>query len=146
MTFRRAVIAVGLAWLAGVALQPRLAAQQKTVWDGVYTEEQAQRGAALYSRDCSSCHQEDLAGDGFAPGLAGPEFAAAWEGLSVGDLLERIRVSMPPSNPGGTSTAEKIDIISHILKANRFPAGTMELPKELDGLKQIEYRANKPGE
>ncbi|MDH4065904.1 MAG: cytochrome c [Acidobacteriota bacterium] len=144
MTFRGVVLAIGVAWVAGVAIQSRLVAQQKTVWDGVYTEEQAKRGAELYSRDCASCHQDDLAGDGFAPGLAGPEFAAAWEGLSVGDLLERVRVSMPPSNPSSTTTAEKVDIITHILKSNRFPAGATELPKEPESLKQIEYRANKP--
>lgn len=144
MTFRTAVLAVGAAWVAAVAAQPGVVAQQKTVWDGVYTEEQAKRGAELYARDCASCHQADFAGDGFAPGLAGPEFAAAWEGLSIGDLYERIRVSMPPSNPGATSAAEKVDILAHILKGNRFPAGKSELPKEPEGLKQIEYRANKP--
>lgn len=144
MTFRTAVLAVGAAWVAAVAVQPGLVAQQKTVWDGVYTEEQAKRGAELYARDCASCHQDDFAGDGFAPGLAGPEFAAAWEGLSIGDLFERVRVSMPPSNPGATSPAEKVDILAHILKGNRFPAGQTELPKEPEGLKQIEYRANKP--
>ena len=144
MTFRSVALAVGVAWVAGVALQSGLGAQEKTVWDGVYTEDQAKRGAELYTRDCASCHQDDFAGDGFAPGLAGPEFAAAWEGLSVADLYERIRVSMPPSNPGATSAAEKVDIIAHILKGNRFPAGTTELPKEPEGLKQIQYRANKP--
>jgi len=142
MTFRAVAVAVGAVWLAGAATQ--MGAQQKTVWDGVYTEEQAKRGADAYDKDCSSCHQADLAGDGFAPGLAGPEFAAAWEGLSVGDLLERIRISMPPSDPNSVSTAAKADIIAHLLKVNRFPAGKTELPSEGDALKQIQYKANKP--
>ncbi|MEZ5288682.1 MAG: hypothetical protein R2712_28515 [Vicinamibacterales bacterium] len=141
MTFRYALVAVGIAWGIGMAVQPGLA-QEKTVWDGVYTEEQATRGAAAYSRDCSSCHQDDLAGDGFAPGLSGPEFAAAWEGLTLGDLLERVRVSMPPSNPGGTPVTDKVDIIAHILKSNRFPAGSTEMTA--DAMKGIQYRANKP--
>jgi S-disulfanyl-L-cysteine oxidoreductase SoxD len=144
MTFRAAVVAVGMVWVAAVAVQPGVQAQKKTVWDGVYTEDQAKRGAAAYERDCSSCHQDDLAGDGFAPGLSGPEFASAWEGLSVGDLVERIRVSMPPSNPGSLPLADKIDIVAHILKANKFPAGATEMAKEVEPLKAIEYRANKP--
>lgn len=144
MTFRSVMLAAGLVWVAGVAMAPSLNARQKTVWDGVYTEEQAKRGAELYTRDCSSCHQDDLAGDGFAPALSGPEFAAAWEGLPVADLLDRIRVSMPPTDPGSTSVAEKVDILAYMFKANRFPAGTTELPKDAGSLKEIEYRANKP--
>ena len=60
---------------------------------------------ATYKAECASCHQADFGGDGFAPGLAGPEFASAWNDLSVGDLYERIRVSMPPSNPGALAPA-----------------------------------------
>jgi mono/diheme cytochrome c family protein len=142
MTFRAVAVAVGVVWLAGAVTQ--MGAQQKTVWDGVYTEEQAKRGADTYEKDCASCHQTDLAGDGFAPGLSGPEFAAAWEGLSVGDLLERIRISMPPSDPASVPAAAKADIIAHILKVNQFPAGTAELPSEAEALKQIQYKATKP--
>lgn len=142
MKFRVVAVMVSAVWLAGAVAQT--VAQQKTVWDGVYTEEQAKRGAEAYEKDCASCHQADLAGDGFAPGLAGPEFAAAWEGLSVGDLLERIRISMPPSDPNSVTTAAKADIIAHILKLNQFPAGKTELPSELDAAKQIQYKASKP--
>jgi mono/diheme cytochrome c family protein len=137
-------MAVATVWLAGVVLQPAVTAQQKTVWDGVYTEEQAKRGQAAYEQECASCHQADFAGDGFAPGLAGPEFAAAWDGLPVSDLFERIRQSMPPSNPGAVTPAAKVDIVAHLLKGNRMPAGTTELPKEPEALKQIQYKANKP--
>jgi mono/diheme cytochrome c family protein len=151
-------------WLATVTLQPIVTAQQpgtttkpsvapkqpvppgqqKTVWDGVYSEEQAKRGQTAYEQECASCHQSDLAGDGFAPGLAGPEFASAWDGLSVGDLMERIRQSMPPSDPSAVPPAIKVDIIAHLLKVNRIPAGTTELPKEPDALKLIQYKASKP--
>ena len=57
------------------------------------------------------------------PGSPGPEFAAAWDGLPVSDLFERIRQSMPPSNPGSVTPAAKVDIIAHLLKGNRIPAG-----------------------
>lgn len=144
MMFRSTVVAAGLAWLAAVATAPGAVAQEKTVWDGVYTEEQAKRGEEAYTQECASCHQTDLAGDGFAPALSGPEFASAWNDLSVGDLLERIRQSMPPSNPSAVTLAAKIDIIAFVLKANKFPAGTAELPQEAEGLKQIKYLANKP--
>jgi S-disulfanyl-L-cysteine oxidoreductase SoxD len=144
MTFRTAVLGVGMVWLAAVTVQPRVDAQQKTVWDGVYTEAQATRGQAAYEAECASCHQADFAGDGFAPGLAGTEFASAWNDLSVGDLYERIRQSMPPSNPGAMPVAQKVDVLAYLLKGNKMPAGSAELPKEVDALKQIKYLANKP--
>jgi S-disulfanyl-L-cysteine oxidoreductase SoxD len=144
MTFRTAVLGAGMIWLAAIVAQPRVDAQQKTVWDGVYSEEQATRGQAAYEADCASCHQSDFAGDGFAPSLAGPEFASAWNDLSVGDLYDRIRQSMPPTDPGAVQPATKVDIVAYLLKGNKMPAGSDELPKEVDGLKQIKYLANKP--
>jgi quinoprotein glucose dehydrogenase len=133
-----------MVWLAAVVTDPRAGAQQKTVWDGVYSEDQATRGQAAYETDCSSCHQADFAGDGFAPSLAGPEFASAWNDLTVGDLYDRIRQSMPPSDPSGVPPATKVDIVAYLLKGNKMPAGSEELPKEVEGLKQIKYLANKP--
>lgn len=144
MRFRTTVLGMGLVWLAAVAVQPGIEAQGKTVWDGVYSEAQAKRGQAAYEAECASCHQADFGGDGFAPSLAGPEFASAWNDLSVGDLFERVRQSMPPSNPGGMPPATKIDVIAYLLKGNKFPAGSAELPKEAAGLKEIKYLANKP--
>ena len=144
MTFRRAVLGVGMLWLAAVAIERGVEAQGKTVWDGVYSEEQAKRGQAAYEAECASCHQPDFAGDGFAPGLAGPEFASAWNDLSVGDLFDRVRQSMPPSNPGSVPPATKVDILAYLLKGNKMPAGSTELPTEAEALKQIKYLANKP--
>ena len=144
MTFRRAVLGVGMLWLAAVAIERGVDAQGKTVWDGVYSEEQAKRGQAAYEAECASCHQPDFAGDGFAPGLAGPEFASAWNDLSVGDLFDRVRQSMPPSNPGSVPPATKVDILAYLLKGNKMPAGSTDLPTEAEALKQIKYLANKP--
>ena len=145
MTFRVGALltAAAVVWMAGVSGRAGVAAQaQKSVWDGVYTEEQAKRGEEAFTKECSSCHGNDLAGDGFAPSLAGPEFASAWDGLSVGDLLERIRVSMPPTDPGIVPVPGKVDIIAFLLKSNKFPAGKEELAKEPEALKQIAYKAH----
>src|SRR5882762_5843062 len=67
----------------------------RSVWDGVYTQEQAERGHSLYNRHCASCHGDELAGGDVPPPLAGSGFLANWNGLTVGDLFERIRRSMP---------------------------------------------------
>src|SRR5258708_21714031 len=86
------------------AFQTALRAQQAdkplSVWEGVYTKDQAKRGEALYVQNCSSCHGPDLSGNDEAAPLAGPVFLASWDGLPVGDLPTRVRVSMPPNNLG----------------------------------------------
>src|SRR5262245_57858288 len=116
----------------------------RSVWDGVYTEEQAKRGEALYSRECSACHASDLSGNDEAPALSGPGFLANWSGLTVGDLSERVRISMPPNKQGRLSRQQIVDILGHVLSVNGFPAGKTELESKTELLKQIRIEATKP--
>ena len=118
-------------------------AQAKSVWDGVFTKEQADRGAAQFKASCSECHGNDLAGDGFAPALTGSDFMGNWTDLTVGDLFERIRVSMPPSGPSTVTPAQKADIVAHILNTSKFPAGTTELEPKTEVLKGIKIEMKK---
>jgi S-disulfanyl-L-cysteine oxidoreductase SoxD len=116
----------------------------KSIWEGIYSEEQATRGQGLYSQECSSCHGGELTGGEMAPPLAGGEFMAGWDGLTVGDLFERIRISMPQNAPGSLSGQQNADILAFVFKANKFPAGTTEMPKEAGILKQIKFEVKKP--
>jgi mono/diheme cytochrome c family protein len=115
----------------------------KTVWDGVFSKTQAERGAATYKTACSECHGNDLAGDGFAPALSGSEFMGNWNDLTVGDLFERIRISMPPSGPSSVTPAQKADIVAHLMNQNKFPAGTAELEPKTEALKLIKIEMKK---
>ena len=129
MTFAKyGFIAVPAAWLLLATAAPQ--AQDKTTNSGIFTEAQVTRGEAAYKKECNSCHGEGLEGDGFAPGLAGSEFMSAWNGTNVGDLYDRIRISMPPSNPASVPAQAKADIIAYVLKHNKFPAGQVELTPE----------------
>ena len=121
------------------------AAQGKSQWDGIYTEAQAKRGEGLYSQYCASCHGPDLAGGEMAPGLTGGEFTANWNDLSIGDLYERIRISMPQSAPGSLTRQQNSDILAYILRKMNTPVGTTELSTSTDELKQIKFLAAKPG-
>ena len=122
-----------------------VAAQGKSQWDGIYTEAQAERGEGLYSQYCASCHGPDLAGGEMAPGLTGGEFTANWNDLSIGDLYERIRISMPQSAPGSLTRQQNSDILSYILRKMNNPVGTTELSTSTDELKVIKFLAAKPG-
>ena len=119
-------------------------AQERSVWDGVFTAEQATRGDGLYQQRCASCHGTSLSGGESAPALTGGEFSSGWNGLTVGDLFERIRTTMPADRPGSVSRTQNADILSYILKVNQFPAGASELPTQTEVLKQIKLETEKP--
>ena len=119
-------------------------AQEKTVWDGAYTDEQANRGKQLYSDTCASCHGPELTGGEMAPPLVGGDFAADWDGLTLGDLFDRIRISMPQNAPGSLSGAQNADILAFVLQANKFPSGQTELAKDSMMLKSIKFVTKKP--
>jgi mono/diheme cytochrome c family protein len=115
----------------------------KSVWDGIYSAAQATKGQALYEKECSSCHGSDLSGSGQMPGLSGEDFRKEWDGQSVGDLFERMRVSMPGDHPGTLSREQNADILAFILKSNQFPAGGADLKGDTDVLNKIRFAAKK---
>lgn len=147
MRSRATVVGAGavVVVLAVCVAGPGVAARQvQSVWDGVYTVEQAQRGAPLYQQSCAECHGPDLAGGEMSPGLVGGEFVWNWNGLSVGDLFERLRVSMPQGMPNSVSRQEKADILAFLFEANDFPAGDTELASRTGMLAGINFLAQEP--
>lgn len=140
--FKIAVVAGASLAMIG-AFRSATGAQEpsRSVWDGVYTEEQARRGAALYDRECASCHGVDMTGADEVPALSGPAFLANWDGLTVSELSERVRRTMPPNNPGQLNRRQVTDILCHMLMANGFPAAKTELEPNAESLKQIRIEA-----
>jgi mono/diheme cytochrome c family protein len=115
-----------------------------TVWSGVFTQAQADRGGAVYAQSCANCHGSGLEGADMSPALAGAAFMASWNDLTLGDLSERIRISMPADKPGTLSRQEQTDVIAFILRSNRFPAGTIELPTATPALRTIKFVTVQP--
>jgi mono/diheme cytochrome c family protein len=107
-----------------------------TVWDKVYTDEQAKRGEAVYAKSCAACHGEALIG-GNAPPLKGDEFAFLWGDKSVGELFDRMKTLMPPENPSGLPADTYRDIIAFVLRANSYPAGEKDMPADKEALDRI---------
>ncbi len=120
------------------------AAQEKSVWDGVFSEEQATRGMATYEQECAQCHLDDLLGDGIAPALIGAPFHFRWSDLSVGDMLVAIRTTMPQGAPASLSPRAYTDIVAYLLKANEFPTGDMELSTQVEDLEAIMIKEEAP--
>src|SRR5205085_361797 len=87
----------------------------RTVWDGVYTGPQAERGRGAFLEQCSNCHGRNLEGADMTPPLTGAGFMANWDSLTVGDLADRIRISMPLNSPGSLSRQEIADVVAYLL-------------------------------
>ena len=124
--------------------QAPASSESRSVWDGVYTEEQAKRGEPVYRKECAACHGELLTGGESAPPLSGGAFLANWNGLTMGDLFDRIRKTMPQSAPGRLTRQQDADILAFMLSVNKFPAGKTELYRQSEMLKEIRFEAAKP--
>ena len=120
-----------------------LAAAQSpaSVWDGIYSDEQAGRGAALYQTACGSCHGEKLQGKRQTPALTGSDFVMDWSGMTVGDLFDKIQTSMPADKPGSLSREQNASLVAYLLSVNKFPSGKAELSSDAERLRLIRLEA-----
>ena len=134
------IAACAMLWLTS-GLYSTLRAQV-TVVDGVYTEQQAERGQTLFAQTCAECHGENLQGiEDIIPTLTGETFVKAWEGRSVGDLFDQISKNMPVLNPGSLKPEEAADLVAYILSVLKYPAGTTDLASKFEVLEQIRIDA-----
>ena len=133
--------AAALALVAGaVAAVPAQDAAAPSVRDGVYTVEQADRGEALYDDRCTLCHGAIRQ---FVPEMAAllgdHNFRNTWRGRSLGDMFGYIRETMPQDAPGTLTAAQTAEIVAHILRGNRLPAGETALSADEGTLNGIPF-------
>lgn len=100
-----------------------------TTKTGVYTLQQANRGSDVFAGSCRSCHTPET--------HTGPDFAAKWNGRTLADLFTVVQQSMPQDAPGALTDQEYADVLAYMLRMNRLPAGSRELPANPDALKTI---------
>ena len=135
------VRAVGPAVRDAAAVAPTVQADpaRQSVWDGVYTDDQAARGEAHYARSCESCHGADLSGNPVdeIPALAWDAFLMHWNDKTIKDLFDSIKRSMPQDKPGSLNARAYVDVIAYMLRVNKFPSGSREIGLNPDALAQI---------
>lgn len=117
-----------------------------SVWDGVYTDQQALRGEATYRQECTSCHYADLQGQGATPPLVGEVFFSRWGDLSMDDMLTVIRTTMPQGAPASLGNGAYLDVMAYLLKSNGMPAGDVELSDDRERLRQVIIRERRLGD
>jgi quinoprotein glucose dehydrogenase len=126
----------------------------ESVWDGAYSQGQAQRGEAEYKQQCAACHGDALEGDAqtdrgkqlmrVLPPLSGDVFKGNWNGRPLSDLFDKVIKTMPRDDPGKISRTQSADIIAYILKFNGFPAGKAEMPADPSLLTDTLFESVKP--
>jgi len=120
--------------------------QMASVWDGVFSEAQANRGQAVYPGSCGTCHGRRLNGAPddpdmrSTPPLARARFLRVWEGRSLATLFEYTRATMPENNPNSLTDQEYVDVIAYMLTVGRIPAGDDELQPDPQSLARVVIR------
>jgi cytochrome c len=111
-----------------------------SVWDGVYTDAQAERGHTLYMQSCSRCHGANLWGTYEIPPLVG-RFMPYWSGSTLDVLFDYVSTAMPLDHPGALGPSANADIVAFLLKSNDIPSGSAEL--SADRVKAIAFDSAK---
>jgi hypothetical protein len=122
-------------------------AAARTTRDGLYSLEQARRGAKGADR-CVPCHGPDLQGDA-APPLVGIVYQDRWEGRPLTTLFERIVVNLEWLKDGREDHVTPLeqqaaDVLAFLLLENGYRAGTTELPPHIESLNGITIVAPLP--
>lgn len=99
--------------------------------DGVYTTRQATAGQERYALMCQGCHT--------VASHTGPAFVNVWNGRPLSELFDFIRETMPKGDPGVLTPDETVELVAYLLKMNRMPAGSGDLPSDPAALKTIRF-------
>src|SRR5665213_4456393 len=121
MDMRKTIVMTAAVLLAGLG-----SAQARTIWDGVYSEAQADPGHTAYMQNCSRCHGVNLWGTYEIPPLVG-RFIPYYSGSNLNALFDYVSTAMPLGHPGSLPAAVNADIVAYLLKANEVPSGAKEL-------------------
>ena len=135
---------VGASALTAFARRASVAAPTHTVWDSVYTSAQASHGDSLYKTTCVKCHGATLSGGDEGSPLVGSAFLGNWRDLTLDQLFDKIRTSMPPDKPKSIATRDVADLVAYLLAQNQFPAGVRVLTDSIDQLKDIKITSSRP--
>lgn len=106
-----------------------------SVWSGVYSLDQAERGRVDYRMFCERCHRLDVDTENKDARLIGKGFMERWREYDLESLYAFIKASMPRRNPESLSDETYVDIVAYLLNLNKFPLGTRDLTvSTLDGV------------
>jgi Cytochrome C oxidase, cbb3-type, subunit III len=137
ISLRRRLLRIVPAWLFAGSVALALQTGQ-TVNDGIYTDQQAMRGQALYQKRCSACHGANLAGR-TGPPLTGDDFLSNWDTHPLLELANKIFKTMPNDDTDPLTPQDSADLLAYILQTGKFPSGRAELILNEAALKGVTF-------
>jgi hypothetical protein len=126
----RALVLLALVGLASPAARAAAQDPPPQIWNGVFSQTQADRGRPLVTAHCTQCHGQGRA-------LNDEVFMLHWEGHDLARLFRKIRDTMPPGRNSGLTNSDKLDILAFMLQQNGFPAGAHDLAEDEIALREI---------
>ncbi len=126
-------VAVGQSRTAGDNHHP----SSSTIWSGVYTPDEADRGKTTGAKLCASCHGPELKGTDKAPRLTGQPFFDKWSELRLADVVAYIQNAMPRTHAFFVGPDDTRDIIAYMLRESGVPAGHQPISKDMNVLNDI---------
>lgn len=78
----------------------------------------ADQGAKQYALHCSACHAVDLRGVGNNPPLLGTSFWSNWRDAPAGQLLAKVKNTMPPLGGHVLSDEEYRSVVDYLIQEN----------------------------
>lgn len=136
LTVGALVYGVTLAFVLFARSDAAMAQAGRTIWDGVYSEEQAARGRELFASVCATCHKEDLSGER-GPNLADEAFFIRFNADNLGRIYTSILTRMPQDNPKSLRPEQAADLVAFLLQFNKIPSGSEALAASADALGSI---------
>lgn len=110
-----------------VAASP-LAAQEPVPTDTSAIARQVDVGGQWFRSVCVDCHADNL---------SDADFRAKWNGRTAYDLFDRMRNSMPDSDPGSLTPETYAALTAYLIKLNGLPVGTAVLAADSASLAPI---------
>lgn len=142
---RLVALLVSISWTLAIYAAEAADGAARAIWDGIYTVEQAKRGRQLADVQCAMCHGHDLFGTPGAPAMAGPMLLFVWNGRTIGELIEFIRVTMPPGRTGMLGDQELGELLATMLQRSGFPAWKQrETPPNIEEIENILITREQP--
>lgn len=127
------LIPAAMAFVIACGLSAVPAAQ--TGASGSFSDAQVTRGEAVYGTQCASCHGLELEGiPDLFPALAGDAFVELWQERTVGELFEKVSVTMPALDPGSLTPDQTADVVAYMLSAASYASGSADLATDQETL------------
>jgi quinoprotein glucose dehydrogenase len=129
---RKTLVAGAVLGSAALGLAVTLVAQTspRTVRDGVFSAEQAARGAGVFESVCANCHE--------IAELVGPDaYLDEVDGQPLWETFDYISTEMPEDDPASLRLEEYAAVLAYLFSVYGLPSGSAELSVERESLEAI---------